>query len=128
MGTKTMMEVVSGSVRRPAVRSRQIGIRLTETEYSELEATAWKSSKTLADWAHDVLLSNRADFSSEDMQLHIFTELVGIQMLLLATNEQLLRGDKMALDQLNVLFRQVQATKAAKAQELLARRSQKQEK
>jgi type IV secretory pathway ATPase VirB11/archaellum biosynthesis ATPase len=55
----------------------------------------------------------------------IFTELVGIQMLLLATNEQHLRGDKMALDQLNVLFRQVQATKAAKAQELLARRSQK---
>jgi hypothetical protein len=75
-----------------------------------------------------VLLSNRADFSAEEMQLHIFTELVGIQMLLLATNEQLLRSDKMALDQLNVLFRQVQATKAAKARELLARRSQKQEK
>jgi hypothetical protein len=128
MTANTVMQVDSGTVRRPSVRSRQIGIRLTETEYSELEATAWKSRKTLADWAHHVLLRNRADFSSEEMQLHIFTELVGIQMLLLATNEQHLRGDKMALDQLNVLFRQVQATKAAKAQELLARRSQKQEK
>jgi hypothetical protein len=128
MAAKTMTEAGPQTLARPAVRSRQIGIRLTEAEYSELETTAWKSRKTLADWAHDLLLSNRADFSSEEMQLHIFTELVGIQMLLLATNEQLLRGDKKALDQLNSLFRQVQATKAAKAQELLARRSQKQEK
>lgn len=128
MAAKTTTETGPQTLARPAVRSRQIGIRLTETEYSELEATAWRSRKTIADWAHDVLLSNRADFSPEEMQLHIFTELVGIQMFLLATNEQLLRGDKMALDQLNILFRQVQATKAAKAQELLARRSQKQEK
>jgi hypothetical protein len=128
MATKTAMEVISGSVRRPAVRSRQIGIRLTETEYSELEAAAWKTRKTLADWAHDVLLSNRTDFSSEEMQLHIFTELVGIQMLLMGTLEPLLRGDKMVQDQLTILFRQVQTTKAAKAQELLARRSKKQEK
>jgi hypothetical protein len=128
MTAKAMTQAAPQTLSRPAVRSRQIGIRLTEAEFSELEATAWRSRKTLADWAHDVLLSNRADFNPEEMQTHIFTELVGIQMLLLATNEQLLRGDKLALDQLNILFRQVQATKAAKAQELLARRSQKQEK
>jgi hypothetical protein len=34
----------------------------------------------------------------------------------------------MAQEQVNILFRQVQTTKAAKAQELLAKRSQKQEK
>ena len=49
-------------------------------------------------------------------------------MLLMNTLEPLLRGDKMAQDQLTVLFRQVQMTKSAKAQELLAKRSQKQEK
>jgi len=42
------------------------------------------------------------------MEMHIFTELVGIQMLLMKTLEPLLRGDKMAQDQLNILFRQVQ--------------------
>ena len=47
-------------------------------------------------------------------------------MLLMKTLEPLLRGDKMAQDQLNLLFRQVQTTKAAQAQELLAKRSQKQ--
>ena len=60
--------------------------------------------------------------------MHIFTELVGLQMLLMDTLEPLLRGDKLAQDQVKNLFRQVQTTKAAKAQELLAKRSQKQEK
>jgi hypothetical protein len=60
--------------------------------------------------------------------MHIFTELVGIQMLLMNTLEPILRGEKLEQDQIAVLFRQVQTTKAVKAQELLARRSQKQEK
>ena len=46
-------------------------------------------------------------------------------MLLMNTLEPLLRGDKIAQDQISILFRQVQTTKAAKAQELIARRSQK---
>jgi hypothetical protein len=49
-------------------------------------------------------------------------------MLLMDTLEPLLRGDKLAQEQVKILFRQVQTTKAAKAQELLAKRSQKQEK
>jgi hypothetical protein len=39
-----------------------------------------------------------------------------------------LRGDKLAQEQLTVLFRRVQTTKAAQAQELLSRRSQNKEK
>src|SRR3984957_11590637 len=62
------------------------------------------------------------------MDMHIFTELVGIQMLLMNTLEPLLRGDKLAREQLSVLFRQVQTTQAAKAQELLAKRSRNKEK
>ena len=119
---------VSESPQRPAVRSRQIGVRLTEPEYSEIEQIAWKSGTTLADWSHDVLISNLPGKFSAGLEMHIFTELVGIQMLLMGTLEPLLRGDKMAQDQLNILFRQVQTTKAAKAQELLAKRSQTREK
>ena len=60
--------------------------------------------------------------------MHLFTELVGIQMLLMNALEPLLRGEKMAQEQLTALFRQVQTTKAAQAQELLAKRSQNKEK
>ena len=48
-----------------------------------------------------------------EMEMHIFTELVGIQMLLMNTLEPLLRGDKLAPEQLAILFRRVQTTKAA---------------
>jgi hypothetical protein len=62
------------------------------------------------------------------MEMHIFTELVGIQMLLMNTLEPLLRGEKLAQEQLAVLFRQVQTTKATQAHELLAKRSRNREK
>ncbi len=72
---------------------------------------------------HRDVVANR-----NEIEMHIFTELVGLQMLLMDTLEPLLRGDKMTQEQVAILFRKVQATKAAKAQELLAKRSQKQEK
>jgi hypothetical protein len=65
--------------------------------------------------------------NSREIEIHIFTELVGLQMLLMNTLEPLLLGDKMT-QQLTVLFRRVQTTKAAQAQELLARRSRNREK
>jgi len=58
----------------------------------------------------------------------IFTELVGIQMLLMSALDPLLRGEKMAQEQLAALYRRVQTTKAARAQELLAKRNLKKEK
>jgi hypothetical protein len=65
--------------------------------------------------------------SQTSMEMHIFTGLVGIQMLLMNTLEPPLRGDAIAPDQLTIFFRQVETTKAAKAQELLAKRSQNKE-
>jgi ribosome-binding ATPase YchF (GTP1/OBG family) len=50
-----------------------------------------------------------------------------IQMLLMNTLEPILRGEKLEHDHIAILFRQVQTTKAVKAQELLARRRHKQE-
>ena len=66
----------------------------------------------------------RKRFSDE----HVFTELVGVQMLLMNTLEPLLRGDKLAQEQLTVPFARSKRPKARKAQELLAKRSQNKEK
>lgn len=127
MKTNVPADIHSEAARRPAVRNRQVGIRLTELEYSALEQIAWRSGQTLADWAHDSLLLNLTGGPRAEMEMHIFTELVGIQMLLMSALDPLLRGEKMTQEQVNLLFRQIQTTKAGKAQELLARRSQRQE-
>jgi hypothetical protein len=109
-------------------RSLNLSTKLTTTEAKAIEEAASRAGKTPSEWARDVLLRSEATGRQSEIEMHIFTELVGLQMLLMDTLEPLLRGEKMAQEQVKILFRQVQTTKAAKAQELLAKRSQKQEK
>jgi len=112
--------------KRPIARNRILSVRFTESEYAALENLAWSKGTTLADWpASTGPQSRKRRFGAAgDAYLH---ELVGIQMLLMNTLEPILRGDKMTQERLTTLFRQVQTTKAAKAQELLAKRSQNRE-
>ncbi len=108
-------------------RSCNLSTKLTTNEAKAVEEAASRAGKTPSEWARDLLLHGVVG-SHTRMDMHIFTELVGIQMLLMNTLEPLLRGEKLAQEQLTVLFRQVQTSKAAKAQELLAKRSQNKEK
>jgi hypothetical protein len=109
-------------------RSRSIGTKLTPVEEKQILAAAEAQGKVPSEWVRELLLRGAVISDQREMELHIFTELVGIQMLLMNTLEPLLRGDKISQDQLTVIFRRVQTTKAAQAQELLARRNQKREK
>lgn len=109
-------------------RTQSIATRFTRAEEQALLKRAEASGLNLREWARNVLLRAESTGRQTEIEMHIFTELVGLQMLLMDTLEPLLRGDKLAQEQVTNLFRQVQTTKAAKAQELLAKRSQKQEK
>jgi len=112
---------------RPGARTRILSARFTHGEYSELEKFAWSKGVTLSDWVHQTLVEQTRPAGSFEMDVHIFIELVGIQMLLIATLEPLLHGETRTADQVANLFRQIQTTKAARAQELLAKRNQKKE-
>jgi len=128
MEVPTLIKPANDGSKRPVARSRILSARFTEAEYIALETFAWSKSMTLADWTRDALLEEIANKASAKLEMHIFTELVGIQMFLMDALEPLLRGEQMTPEQVKILFRHVQTTKAAKAQELLAKRSQKQEK
>ena len=109
-------------------RTQSIATRFTRGEEQALLKRAEANGQNLREWAREVLLRAESADRKSEMEAHIFTELVGIQMLLMGALEPLLRGENLASEQVNQLFRQVQTTKAAKEQELLARRGQKQEK
>ena len=126
--TQTISERNSEKLRGRDRRSCNLSTKLTTNEAKTVEEAASRAGKTPSEWARELLLHGVAVGSHTPMELHIFTELVGIQMLLMNTLEPLMRGDKLAQEQLTALFRQVQTTKAAKAQELLAKRSQNKEK
>ena len=103
-------------------RTRTIGVRVTEPEYLAIEADAWKAGKTVADWARDQILGRPGFHVVSSLEGHLFTELVGIQLLLMNTLGPLLRGERLTAEQLDAVLRQVQSAKARKAQELLAKR------
>mgnify|MGYP001547863846 CR=1 FL=1 len=121
------LEPSSPRLRGRVARSRSIGTKLTPEEEKRILAAAEADGKAPSEWARDLLLGGAATTARSEMEIHIFTELVGLQMLMMGTLEPLLRGETRTPDQVATLFRQVQANKAVKAQELLAKRGQKKE-
>jgi hypothetical protein len=117
-----------GRIKGREARTQSIATRFTRTEEKALLKKAEACGQNLREWARDVLLHGDAAGRQGEMDVHIFTELVGIQMLLMNTLEPLLCDEKLTREQVAAHFRQVQTTKVAKAQELLARRSQNREK
>ena len=115
-------------LRGRVARSQSIGTKLTPDEERQILAAAEAEGKAPSEWARDLLLRGAVASNRAEMEIHIFTELVGIQMLLMNALDPLLRGEKMAQEQLAALYRRVQSTKAAQAQELLTKRNLKREK
>ena len=111
-------------LRGRVARTRSIGTKVTPDEAHQILAAAEAEGKAPSEWARDRLLRGTVASNRAEMEMHIFTELVGIQMLLMNALEPLLRGEKMPQEQLAALYRRVQTTKAAQAQELLAKRGQ----
>src|ERR1700722_1863444 len=109
------------------MRSRTASTKVTSDEFRELESFAVRRGQSISEWIRQTLLAEARSQRDSAMSLHIFTELVGIQMLLMNTLEPLLCGEKLTREQVTAQFRRVQTTKAAQARELLAKRSQKQE-
>ena len=115
-------------LRGRVARSRSIGTKLTPDEERQILAAAQAQGKAPSEWARELLLNGAVASDHREMETHLFTELVGIQMLLMNALEPLLRGEKMTQEQLAALYRRVQTTKAAQAQELLAKRGHNKEK
>ena len=111
-----------GRLRGRAARSQSIGTKVTPDEERQILAAAEAEGKAPSEWTRDLLLRGAVAGNRREMEMHLFTELVGIQMLLMNSLEPLLR-EKMAQEQLNALYRRIQTTKAARAQELLAKRN-----
>jgi hypothetical protein len=109
-------------------RSRSIGTKLTPEEEKRIVAAAEADGKAPSEWAREVLLRTAIDEGREQIERHIFTELVGVQMLLMGTLEPLLCGERLTREEIAARFRQVQKSKAAQADELLSRRTQTREK
>jgi hypothetical protein len=113
---------------KPAKRTRTLGVRVSESEFATLKQRAWQSGKTVADWARDQLLVRMERAEEDRLSAHVFTELVGLQMLLMGFFAPLLQGRQITPEQYQEIVRCVQAGKVKRAKELLAQRLGQEEK
>ena len=113
---------------KPAKRTRTLGVRISESEFATLEQRAWQSGKTVADWARDQLLVRMERAETDRIAAHVFTELIGLEMLLMGFFSPLLQGRQISPEQYQEIVRSVQAGKGKRAKELLAQRLGQEEK
>jgi hypothetical protein len=105
-------------------RNHSIGTKLTTDEMKAIVTAAEAQGKSPSEWAREMLLHAARNGTRDALTTHIFTELVGIQMLLMSSLSALLCGHKLTEEEVANRFRQVQKSKATQAQELLTRRAQ----
>ncbi|MFP5205717.1 MAG: plasmid mobilization protein [Acidobacteriota bacterium] len=128
MGDTVTPQLPNYGLRRPSVRNRILSARLSETEYAALEKQAWSRGMTVGDWARDQLLQRMEHADQDRLSAHVFTELVGLQMLLMGFFSPLLQGRQISPEQYQEIVRSVQAGKVKRAKELLAQRLGQEEK
>jgi hypothetical protein len=104
------------------LRVKTASTKLTENEFAELEAFALRRGQSVSEWIRQALLSEIRNPRNSTTTFHVFTELVGIQLLLMNTLGPLIRGEKMTAERPDTVLRQVQSIKVRKAQELLNKR------
>jgi hypothetical protein len=112
MNAAVAITPTSNESKKPLAKTRTVSARVTEEEYTALQKYAWTHAKTMGDWLRDCLLQRLQSGSGGQMEQHIFTELVGVQLLLMNTLGPLLRGERFTAEQLDAVLRQVQSAKA----------------
>ncbi|MFP5209483.1 MAG: hypothetical protein ACLGRW_09355 [Acidobacteriota bacterium] len=124
-----VVEMTNGSgvsrLRGRTARSRSIGTKLTPEEEEKVLAAAEAAGKAPSEWVRDVIVREVREEAEERIAMHAFTELVGLELLVMNALQPLVSGQKMGADQFQKLVEQVQASKQTKARELLARRGLK---
>lgn len=124
-------EATNGSevsrLRGRTARSRSIGTKLTPEEEEKVIAAAEAAGKAPGEWVRDVIVREVRVEAEEKIAIHAFTELVGLELLVMNALQPLVSGQKMSTDQFRKLVEQIHATKHTKARELLARRGQEED-
>ena len=120
VGCRTM-ERLRGRDRRTV----NLSTKLTAIEARVIHDAATRAGSTPSEWAREALLRAAQGDSSDPITIDIFAECVGSQMLMMHAFEPLLKTAGMTIEQIKVIFDQVQKTKLNQAQELLARRAKR---
>ena len=105
-------------------RTQSVATRFTPSEARALTEKAEATGQNLREWTRAILLRELKD---EQSSVHLISEIVGLQLLMMNVLAPLARGERISVDQFQAIVRSVQSTKVKAAQEMLARRREPKE-
>lgn len=107
---------------KPALRTKSIGFKVSEEEYTQLEAAAQADGRTLGEWCREVVLASASDAGMGDLAL---AEILGVRLLLVNVLGPVAAGEKVTAEKFNQLLDQISEMKQQLAVQLqqAARRS-----
>jgi hypothetical protein len=99
----------------PALRSKSISTKVTDEEYSQLEALA--GEQTISEWARSVLLNATKPSAREQT---ILAEILALRTILLNIHFAISQGQTLTSDQMQQLIERADRDKLSKARQRFA--------
>ena len=108
---------------KPNLRTKSIGTKVSEEEYTRLEQAAQKASKTLGEWCREVMLSNATGHSAQPgggPQVEaLMAEVVALRAILLNILFKQSNGQRLTAEEMQSLIDRADSEKFRKARERL---------
>jgi hypothetical protein len=106
---------------RPTLRTKSIGTKVTEEEYSRLEQAAQAGAKTLGEWCREVMLASANGRLPESQKSGgvEFQALMALRTILLNVIYKQANGERLSAEEMQRLIERADADKIKKAAERL---------
>jgi hypothetical protein len=116
--------IATSSSANETARGRSVATRLTEAEFSEVEAAASGAGKKVAEWLRDAALAQaRGDQIEEETDQILLAELMGVRSLMLNLFARASQGP-LSTEDIKRMSAYSESIKEKRAAEFLARRRQ----
>ena len=105
---------------KPAFRTKSISTKVTDEEYSQLEAQA--GGRAMSEWAREALLKPTGPSASE---LALMGEVIALRTILINALYKMANGERVTVEGMQQLINRADAEKGQRAVEQLAAKAGK---
>lgn len=108
---------------RSSIRTKSIGVRVTETDFARLQTLAEAQGKPMGEWCREVLLATADGEKIRAIEPILLSEVLGLRTLLLNALFAMASGSPLTSEEMTELIERADQEKLSKALALLADRA-----
>jgi hypothetical protein len=104
---------------KPATRTRSVGTKVTEEEYSRFELLAYGEGLSISEWCRSVLLEESKGKRRSETDTGLLAEILALRTILLNLHFTVARGGTVSADEMQAIIDRADRDKTRKAMERL---------